>query len=168
MLQRRQLIQYQADKLNEQDMEMQMMNSANKYGLISRALHWTNAFLLIVVYIVSDFDDDSALFYWGHILAGLGALGFTIAHLVWHFVDKRLDELPGLPKWRKLAIDLNHWLIMLTALLGSSTGIILWRTDRLEDFHEFLSVVLILLFIMHVGGALLYQFTKGDSLSRMA
>ncbi len=144
-----------------------MKNSATTYGYIAWLLHWVNAILLIGVWLTSNLDDDSPLFYWGHIIAGLAALAFTIAQIIWHFADKTPDPLPDLPAWRKLAIHLNHWLIMLTALLGSSTGVLLWRMDRLEDIHELLSWALVLLFLMHIGGVLLYQFIKGDTLSRM-
>ncbi len=144
-----------------------MQNTANNYGSIARLLHWVNALLLIVAWLTSSFDSDSPLFYWGHIMAGLAALGFTIAQIVWHFANRNPDPLPGLPGWRKLAIQWNHWLILLTALLGTSTGVILWLTDSLEDIHELVSWILVLLFLMHVGGAFLYQFIKGDTLGRM-
>jgi len=144
-----------------------MKNSALTYGSIARWLHWVNAILLIVVFLTSDLEDGSPLFYWGHIMAGLAALGFTTVQIVWHFADKTPDALPDLPNWRKMAINWNHWLIMITAFLGTTSGVILWQTDTLEDFHEFLAAALVLLFLMHVGGVFLYQFTKGDSLGRM-
>lgn len=144
-----------------------MKNSAITYGKVARLLHWVNAILLVVVWLASDSDDDSLIFYWGHIMAGLAALAFSSIQIVWHFADKTPDPLPDLPNWRKKAIDWNHWLIMLMAFLGTTTGVILWQTDRLEDFHELLSSALVLLFLIHVGGVLLYQFTKGDTLGRM-
>ena len=144
-----------------------MKNLAQSYGYFARLLHWINAILLIVVWLSHNLDDDGVLFYWFHIVAGLAALGFTTFQIIWHFIDKSPDPLPDLPTWRKVAIDWNHWLILITAFLGSASGVILWQTDQLEDIHELLAVVLLLLFLMHVGGALLYQFTKGDTLGRM-
>ncbi|MCP4142301.1 MAG: hypothetical protein GY755_18855 [Chloroflexi bacterium] len=144
-----------------------MKNSALSYGLIARFLHWGNAILLILVWLSSNLDDDNVLFYAAHILPGLVALAFTILQAVWFFVDKKPDTLPDLPSWRKKAIDWNHWLIMLVSFLVTTTGVLLWQTDGGEDLHELLSSALVVLFLMHVVGVFLYQFTKGNTLNRM-
>ncbi|MBT4754725.1 MAG: hypothetical protein HON98_03470 [Chloroflexi bacterium] len=144
-----------------------MKNSANTYGSIPRFLHWVNALLIILVWFSSNIDDDSILFYWGHMMLGIATLVFTLAQIIWFFVDKKLDPLPDLPKWRKIAIHWNHILIMLIAFLVAASGIFLWQTDQFEDFHELLSIGLVLLFLMHVAGTFLYQFTKGKTLARM-
>ncbi len=144
-----------------------MRNSTLSYGYIARILHWANAILLIVVWLTSNFDEDSALFYWGHIMVGLAAMAFTVIQITWHFADKTPDPLPGLLEWRKTAIKWNHWLIMLAALLVTSSGVLLWQTDRFEDFHELLSSASVLLFLLHLAGVFLYQFTIGNTLKRM-
>jgi cytochrome b561 len=144
-----------------------MKNSANTYGKISRFLHWGNAVLLLIVWIASEFDDDGILFYWSHMQLGIAAFFLTLVQILWNFIDKTPKELPEMPKWRRIAIDWNHKLILLVALLGSGTGFFLWKTDQFEDMHEIFGTALVFLFIMHVAGTFLYQFTKGNTLARM-
>ena len=144
-----------------------MRNSSLTYGSAARTLHWINSLLLVIVWLTSNIEDDSTLFYWGHIILGLVALVFTALQIIWHFADKTPDPLPDLSNWRKNAIKWNHWLIMFTALILAISGVILWQTDNAEDLHELLSTALVLLFVMHLGGIFLYQFTKGNALKRM-
>ncbi len=144
-----------------------MKNSALSYGMIARFLHWGNAILLIFVWFSSNFDDIPKTFYAVHILPGLVALAFTVLQILWFFADKTPQPLPDLPAWRKKAIDWNHWLIMSVSFLTTTSGILLWQLDRGEDIHELFSSGLVLLFLMHVAGVFLYQFTKGNTLNRM-
>ena len=144
-----------------------MKNTMTTYGTIARLLHWLNALLIILVWATGDLD-DSPLFDALHIWPGVAALIFTVAQIGWHFGDRTPDSLPGLATWRKQAIHWNHWLIMLIALLASASGVGAWLGgDLFEEMHEFMALPLILLFLMHVAGVFLYQFTKGDSLGRM-
>lgn len=144
-----------------------MKNSKQTYGSIARILHGVNAILIILVWLSHDLDGGGQLFYATHILLGLVALGFTIAQLIWYFVDRSPDALPELSPLRKMAIHWNHILIMVTATFAGVSGVVLWQLDRIEGIHELMSNALVLLFLMHVAGVLFYQFTKGNTLGRM-
>jgi len=159
-------------------------NSAN-YGTLARLLHWTSATLIIVLWIMGKVmtNGEVAQLYRAHVTIGLIVLVLTVVRIVWIFMDNRPDDL-SMPGWRKQAFTWNHRLLYLVILLMVLSGISTLllsgiglspanvAPDLIKDVpsvtgHQIGSLFILLLFLMHVGGVLQYQFTEGNTLSRM-
>lgn len=162
-----------------------MQQSPITYSFMARYLHWINAILLIVTFALHEIMEDNPTLLRLHIVLGTVALVSTVLQGIWYWVGKKPADLPDLAPWRELAIKWNHRLIMVAALLASATGLGLTLGNGLglipaladlqkiphnifHEPHEITSNLLLLLFLMHVVGVLWYQFTKGNTLGRMA
>lgn len=162
-----------------------MESSRTTYGVAARYLHWINAILLLGAFALHDFMEGNATLLWLHVVLGTAAFVVTAAQAVWYVVDTPPAELPGLAPWRKLAFTWNHRLILLAAFLACATGLGITlssgvgllptvadlstvRGGFFEEPHEITSQAMMLLFVMHFVGVLFYQFTKGNTLGRMA
>ncbi len=162
-----------------------MKSNSTAYGKVARLLHWISALLIIVLWIMGKVMTNSevASLYKTHVALGLLVLVLTAVRIVWFFVDNHPTDLPMLG-WQKQAFVWNHRLILLVTILlvSSGVGILLLSEiglspanvtpDLIQDVpplgvHHFSSLLMALLFLMHVGGVLRYQFTKGDTLGRM-
>ncbi len=162
-----------------------MKGSPNAYGTIARLIHWTSVLLIITLWIMGKVmtRGDIAQLYKAHVTLGLLILLLTVVRIVWMFVDSRPDDLP-MPAWRKQILVWNHRLILLVALvlgvsgvgilLASGIGIspaavepALIKQVQQVSVHNIGAALMLLLFLMHVGGLLHYQFTENDTLGRM-
>lgn len=162
-----------------------MKGTTTNYGTLARLLHWTSATLIIVLWIMGKVmtNGEVAQLYKVHVTIGLFVLLLTIIRVVWLFMDTRPDELP-MPGWRKQAFVWNHRLILLVTLLltFSGVGILLLSGIGLSPanvspelikevpsivVHNIGSILMLLLFLMHVAGLFHYQFTEGNTLNRM-
>ncbi len=155
------------------------------YSAVARYLHWINAALLIVTWLLHEVMEDNPSLLRLHIMFGTVALVVTAIQIVWYLVDTPPAQLPDMSPWRMAVFKWNHRLILLAALLTTATGLGITLNNGLGLFpsassldnlrevffnepHELLSTLLLLLFLAHVVGVLSYQFTKGNSLGRMA
>lgn len=162
-----------------------MKSDSVNYGKLARFLHWTSATLIIVLWIMGKVmtNGEIAQLYKLHVTIGLVVLVLTVVRVVWFFMDNRPADLP-MPGWRKQAFTWNHRLLMLVTLLlvASGVGMLLLSgiglspanvaPDLIKDVppvgvHSVGSLLMLLLFLMHVGGVLHYQFTEGNTLGRM-
>ena len=162
-----------------------MKGNSTNYGTLARLLHWTSATLIIVLWIMGKVmtNGEVAQLYKAHAIIGLFVLVLTIIRIIWIFMDNRPDEL-SMPNWRKQLFVWNHRLILLVTLLLTVSGVSMLLLSGIPLFpvtvspelikdvppvvvHEVSSLLMLLLFLMHVGGLFHYQFTEGDTLSRM-
>ncbi|MCP4418920.1 MAG: hypothetical protein GY805_20070 [Chloroflexi bacterium] len=162
-----------------------MKSTSTNYGTLARLLHWTSAILIIVLWIMGKImtNGEVAQLYKLHVTIGLIVLVLTVVRIVWIFMDSRPDDLT-LAGWRKLAFTWNHRLILLISLLLGVSGVSILllsglglspanvAPDLIKDVppvfvHNLGSLLMLLLFVMHVAGILHYQFKEGDTLGRM-
>jgi cytochrome b561 len=72
---------------------MQLANSAERYGAISRALHWLTALFVVVAWILGIMNDafpkgesrTAVLFF--HISVGLTIVDLVIMRMLWRYLD---------------------------------------------------------------------------------
>ena len=162
-----------------------MKGKSDAYGTAARLFHWTSALLIIALWIIGKVMTNGgvAQLYKPHAAVGMLVLLLTVARIIWMFVDTKPDVLP-MPGWRNQLFIWNHRLILLiTLVLGfSGIGMVVLSglsippaelsPELIKDVppvivHNISSMLMLLLFLMHVGGLFHYQFTEGDTLGRM-
>lgn len=107
---------------------MQLRNSADRYGAIAKALHWTVAALVIVAWVLGTVGDElprgaaRATGEFIHISAGLAILAFLVVRLVWRLSDPPppMERMP-FGQWADYAGRAAHWLLygLLAAVIGA-------------------------------------------------
>ncbi|MFT5195544.1 MAG: cytochrome b561 [Cellvibrionaceae bacterium] len=147
-----------------------MKASSGTYSLLARLVHWTNALLIIFLYFSGEAaEHGGGLGYQAHVVLGLVCLALTLVQIGLYLFGPKPAALEGLSWFRKQAIHWNHRLILLATFIATASGaFILLGSDRFEELHESASLPIIVLLLMHVAGVMVYQFTKGNSLGRMA
>ncbi len=169
---------------------MNMETTQARYNRTAQILHWLSALLIIGLAaagtVMVRLDDSVALkttMYRTHTFVGTLVLLLTLARIVWIFVGKRPSALE-MPKWEKQAFVWNHRLLYVILLLLTFSGIGMLLASGISlpptglvpadiqdvsarQGHNIFSKVFLALFVMHLGGVFYYQFTKGDTLSRM-
>ncbi len=167
-----------------------MKEKPETYGPITRTLHWTSAALiltsLVFGYLMVNIvpEGQQAKMYPGHVLFGWIILALMLVRLGWRFVERWPDPPPGLSPLREKVFKWNHILlyVFVILMLSSGLGILSFSglgllpggvtPEAIQDVsprfaHNILSKIVFVLILMHLGGILQYQFTKGDSLARM-
>lgn len=172
---------------------MNWLDSTQRYGAVSRALHWSMATLLILMLgtewlaeLVGMSEREAMTL---HKSVGLLLLGLLVFRLLWRGVNHGRVEAHAHWKW---AARLGHWALYavmllipvsgLLAALGSGHGVeffglpliasgaeIEWLEEAAEETHEVLANLLWLLIGVHVLASLAHQFWLHDNtLKRMA
>lgn len=174
-----------------------MLNSATRFGWISRLIHWAMAVLILSLLVLgtelaSIQPGLANLWLYGlHKTMGLIALGLVALRLVWHRISPPPAPL-GPPKaWEtraaKAVHHLTYALLVLIPLSGwvyaSATGLDILFADRWvippiapvsEAWengaflaHSVLTKLLMAVLVLHVGGALRRAILRDGTLRRM-
>lgn len=167
-----------------------MTGSTSGYSGLIQALHWTSALLILTMIglgLVMTRIGESALqqnLYNVHIGIGLLVLGLTAGRIGALVLRRWPDPPAGLSPMNRKAFVATHVLLYLAliGLIGSGVSMLLLSNlpvipggvtpDAIEDVpprfvHNVLSKAFIILLLVHVGGVVRHQLTKGDTLSRM-
>lgn len=108
---------------------MLIKNTKARFGLVSKALHWTAAALMLGLiwlgwYMVDltyyDKWYNASLHY--HKSLGLLVLILALAKIVWHWHTRAPASLPGLKTWEKVGAKLMHYVLWGMLLLLPITG----------------------------------------------
>lgn len=108
---------------------MLIKNTTARFGLVSKALHWTAAVLMLGLiwlgwYMVDltyyDKWYNASLHY--HKSLGLLVLILALAKIVWHWHTRAPAPLPGLKTWEKVGAKLMHYVLWGMLLLLPITG----------------------------------------------
>lgn len=167
-----------------------MKGNSQQYGRIAQIFHWLSMFLIVGLAmggtIMTRFvdGDQQVLMYRFHVTVGLLVLALTVARIIWIFVDVRPGSPPKLEGAQKAAFTWNHNLlyVVIAIMVFSGVGMLLLSNiglspanvtpDAIQNVtprtvHDVVSKVFIVLFILHLGGVIMYQVQEGDTFSRM-
>lgn len=176
---------------------MNQLATAVRYNGISKTLHWLIALLAFSQLAMGKFfeveaDESGSLFDW-HTAFGLSVLALMVVRLAWR-VTHTVPALPrNTPGWQQIAARATHiafyvllialpitgWLV--TSVEGDAVSFFGWFTvpslpvpggeaseDFLEETHELLGNVLLVLAGIHVlAGLKHYYIDRDDVLRRM-
>lgn len=163
----------------------------DRYNGVSQALHWLIALLAFALLAMGklfdvDADDANGIFGW-HTALGLSVLILMVVRTGWRLTHLVPPPAPG-PDWQQQVARLTHvafygllFLLPLTGwLLTSAEGdpVSLFGLpvpalpvgedgeDFLEETHEILGNVLMLLAALHVAAGLKHHFIDRDGVLR--
>ncbi len=168
--------------------------TAERYSRTAMMLHWALALLLAfqlsLGWRLEDMPRGPGLFsaYQLHKSVGISILLLTLVRVAIRFLHKR-PPLPVDSRWAQMLAKLTHFGLYAVMLGGPLTGWALVSTakikvptlvfnilpwphlpisdawhDLAEAGHAVLALLGVLLFFMHVAGALRHQFVKGEAL----
>jgi cytochrome b561 len=174
---------------------MNQLSTAVRYNGLSKTLHWVIALLAFSQLAMGKFfeveaDESGSLFDW-HTAFGLSVLALMVVRLVWR-VTHTVPALPrNTPGWQQIAARATHiafygllialpitgWLM--TSVEGDAVSFFGWFTvpslpvpggeaseDFLEETHELLGNVLLVLAGIHVLAGLKHHYIDRDDVLR--
>lgn len=171
---------------------MPTKSTATRYGSVAVTLHWLAA-LLILGLLVSGFlagsmqdPGNKIMFLRLHLPLGITVLILTLGRIGWWLWADTKPRPVAMPLWQKRLSHIVHILLYVVILGMSTSGIGMMVLSgagpiifggpaaSLPDFHDFLPRIphgiaargMILLLLLHIGGALHHHFVRGDGLLR--
>lgn len=168
---------------------MRLRNSPDGYGAIPQALHWLTVALVLLAWVLGQFDDalPRATGLYIHISAGLAILPLLAIRLCWRLADSPPPvEASAFGVWLDRAGRLAHYALYGLLIAAPLAGIVLqfargdalplfglteivspWPRDRafarsVKEVHEVLSNALIFLALLHAAAALVHHLLLRD------
>ena len=171
-------------------METMMKETPNTYGKMTQILHWVTALFIFMALIfgftMTHFAPYEQLdqLYNNHAIGGWVLLVLMVLRLFSRWREPAPDAPEGLSEGRAKLFKWNHVLLYIFVILMLSSGVGMLSFSGLSIFpgnitaagvqnvppragHEIMSKIVFLLVLMHIGGVMQYQFTKGDVLGRI-
>jgi cytochrome b561 len=170
---------------------MRWKSTTDRYGAVAIAIHWTAALLILVLLVsglraANTMDPAAKIAVLRvHAVLGVSVLVLTLARIGWWFLaDVKPVPAEGMPPLQERAARVVHVLFYVVILgmaasgIGmivlSGAGLVLFggAPGPLPDFwqyppripHRIGAILLIFLFVLHVGAALYHQFILRDRL----
>ena len=109
---------------------MRFFNSLNEYGLLAKLFHWITFLVLILqipfgFYLVGlEFSDERIELENVHILIGITIFYITLFRLMWKFINPNPTSSINIFKGQALVAKLNHFLLYLSILMITTSGIL--------------------------------------------
>lgn len=172
-----------------------MNQNVVNYNRGAQFLHWGNALLIFIMWPLgmimtrSSNIETKTVLYQLHVAIGLLVLILTLIRTVWRLTVARPAIPPKLTSVQRRTVMAVHALqyVALLALTFSGVGMLLASgfglsltavspqliADQLivgvpaTTIHHATARLFAVLLVMHIGGVMRYQFTKGDTLGRM-
>ena len=170
---------------------MHSRDTVTEYSLISKLLHWASAIILFVqiplgFYLVDlDFGPERLNIENMHVIIGLSMFYLVILRLINKIISTSPKLEPSVFKGQKYLAKSNHFLLYVTILSITISGIfkklfngetlvILFReikivenfevADFFYDIHIFSNYLLIALIIIHILAVIVHKLFFGDNL----
>jgi cytochrome b561 len=174
---------------------MNQLSTAVRYNGLSKTLHWVIALLAFSQLAMGKFfeveaDESGSLFDW-HTAFGLSVLALMVVRLGWRVTHTVPAQPRNTPGWQQVAARATHiafygllialpitgWLM--TSVEGDAVSFFGWFTvpslpvpggeaseDFLEETHELLGNVLLVLAGIHVLAGLKHHYIDRDDVLR--
>jgi len=179
---------------------MALKSDAAHWGGVAKFFHWAVVLLILVqavlglVMVELPKRPSSIPYYSFHKSLGLTIFALAVLRLAWRAVDRRPNEVAGMPHWQAIAARCGHALLYLLLFAvplsgwlfdsASSLRPLYWfdlihvpsltggKDDAIKEFaegaHEWLFWLLALVAAGHAAAALAHHFfNRDDTLRRM-
>ena len=171
--------------------DMHFKNTLAEYGLISKLLHWISAILLIIqiplgFYLVDlDFGEERMNIENVHVIIGLSIFYLVIIRLLYKIFNPTPKLDPSIFTGQKFLAKLNHFLLYVTILSITISGIlkklfngeslvIFFKKIKIKDnfdlgelfydIHIFSNYSIITLILIHIMAVVIHKFLFKDNL----
>jgi cytochrome b561 len=175
---------------------MQLGNSAERWGPVSKLFHWSIVVLIIAQFILAAAAEDlpdgieKLVILARHKSVGLTILVLAVARLGWRLSSPGPKASPDWPKWQRSAASMSHGLLYLLIFLQPLSGWLMsssknypvsfWGWFQLPDLiapseaafdlfhelHEVLATAIIVVAVVHTAAALYHHFLLKDDVLR--
>jgi cytochrome b561 len=177
---------------------MQWRNTSHSYGSVAKFLHWAIVVLIIAQYVVIEAAEDlprgleKLELVSRHKSVGMLVLLLALARILWKLASRGQPGPVPMPRGQRIAAAAGHGMLYLLILAQPITGWMMssaanypvtlfgWFQfpallapsesvhEALEETHEVLFTVLVVVAVIHVIAALYHHFwLKDDTLRRM-
>lgn len=176
---------------------MKFFNNEIKYGIISILFHWITFLILIfqipMGFYLADlgFSDFKLSIENYHSIFGIIIFYVTLLRIIWKFINVSPLEANQMESWQSIVSKINHWLLYLSLLAITVSGIIkkllsgedvnfLFKSVNLDYFnfeiveiaektHLSATIILIALLVLHISAVLYhYIFLKDPILKKIS
>lgn len=175
---------------------MPWRNTAEAYGSVAKFLHWSIVLLLIPQYFLAEAAEEAAdgtleqasLYGW-HKSLGLLVLLLAVARIAWKIANRPYPATLGSVAWQRKAASAGHGILYLLILLQPLSGWLMSSAagapvamfglpfpallgenhdlhEALEEVHELLFNVLLVVALVHAAAALYHHFVLKDGVLR--
>jgi cytochrome b561 len=173
--------------------QVRIGNTQNGYGMVSRAIHWGSAGLIMLAWFVGSTMEGGARGAQGplqslHFSLGFLVLSLVAVRLLWRMLDKPPGPVAGTPAWQHFAAGVAHLVLYALMLVVPLSGLmdrwargrtvtVLWSIDLPPPFaipggrawgevHETLANLLLAVVAAHAAAALWHHFVLRDGVLR--
>jgi cytochrome b561 len=174
---------------------MPLRNTADTYGSLAKFLHWAIVLLIVPQYFLAEAADELPngveklqLFTW-HKSLGMLVLLLALVRIGWKLANRGLPGPVGEP-WQRKAAAAGHGLLYLLILAQPLSGWLMssaanypvtlfdWfqfpaligenqdLQEALEEVHELLFTLLLVVVAVHIAAALYHHFILRDGVLR--
>lgn len=119
---------------------MILKNTRDRWGSVSKSLHWLIALLIlalgIVGLIMGEFPKTPKYFwiYTAHKSIGITVLVLVVARLLWRLYAGAPEAVPGTPSWQERVASATHWLLYVMMFAIPLSG---WLYDSASGLRPF-------------------------------
>jgi cytochrome b561 len=175
---------------------MQWRNTPDAYGAVAKFLHWIIVILIIAQYVIAESADElpdgleKLTVISRHKSLGMLILGLAIVRLLWKFANRGRPALVPMPHAQRIAAAASHGLLYLLLFAQPITGWMMSSAanypvtffglfqfpalvapdhdlhESLEELHETLFIVIVVVAVLHALAALFHHFWQKDATLR--
>ena len=119
---------------------MSLENTAQRWGSLSKSLHWLIAVLILALGIVGlvmgEFPKTPKYFwiYTMHKSIGITVLVLVVVRLAWRLYADAPEPVPGTPSWQERIASATHWLLYVLMFAIPLSG---WLYDSASGLRPF-------------------------------
>lgn len=175
---------------------MQLKNSPEKFGAVTKAFHWLTSITVIALigvglYMTNAGKSAASFQLYGlHKSFGILVLSATVLRVLWHVYSKKPPLVAGMKRWEQCAAHAGHVFLYICLFgmplsgwtMSSAFGrpVSVFGIGPLPDLvqpnqelavklaalHEYLAYMLIAMILLHAGAALKHHFISKDATLR--
>ncbi len=119
---------------------MTLMNTSQRYGKVTKFMHWLLFFIILFMLILGACLDfipkaDKSFFYTLHKSVGLTVIPLMLFWIIWTCCNKKPQFLRTMPTWEKLAATIVHQLLYVCIFLMPIIGLVMSSAaDKAPNF----------------------------------
>lgn len=119
---------------------MSLKNTPDRWGSVSKSLHWLIALLILALGIVGLLMGElprTPKYFWvytAHKSIGITVLALVVLRLAWRLYAGAPRPVPGTPGWQERVASATHWLLYAMMLAIPLSG---WLYDSASGLRPF-------------------------------